>query len=128
MTPVMARTKCDKSLIESAGVERGSKILETRLSLWGLATHNPGAKSTPTRRISIPRVRSTTVLQCFLCAVSGILQNLFLFRAGNNLTKQRLKQMASDSISQEYLCGGGPRGSAGSQAAETSDDNDHPRL
>src|SRR5260370_36589084 len=59
--------------MDSAGVERGSKMFGTGLSLRGLAVHNPAAKSIPTRRTSIPIARPTTTPQsACLCVASDI--------------------------------------------------------
>lgn len=43
ITPVIPRTKCERWRIDSAGVERGPKMLGTGLSR-GLAVHNPAAR------------------------------------------------------------------------------------
>lgn len=64
--------------MDSAGVERGSKMFGTGLSLRGLAVHNPAAKSIPARRTRIPIARPTTAPQSVLCVVSRILLRSFL--------------------------------------------------
>src|SRR6266446_6567156 len=55
--------------MDSAGVERGSKMFGTGLSLRGLAVHNPATKRIPAIRTSIPLARPTTTPQSVLCVV-----------------------------------------------------------
>src|SRR5215467_14666338 len=61
--------------MDSAGVERGSKMLETGLST-GLAMHNPAARRIPARRMTSPVARPTTTPQSALCLVTAILIKL----------------------------------------------------
>jgi len=59
--------------MDSAGVERGSKMFGTGLSLRGLAVHNPATKSTPARRSAAPVTRLMIAGQSAFCIVSTIL-------------------------------------------------------
>ena len=67
ITPVMARTKSDRCLIDSAGVERGSKMLGIGWSPGGLAAHSRAARRTPVRMTRIPVTRAATAFHCVLC-------------------------------------------------------------
>ena len=69
--PVMERTKCERWLMESAGVECGSKMLGTGLAFAGLAAHKRAAKNMPARKIITPAARLAmtpqSVLRCAFC-------------------------------------------------------------
>jgi hypothetical protein len=66
--------------MDSAGVECGSKMVGTGLSLCGLALHNAAAKSTPISRTNNPTARATIAPQYALCVVSSILLSPSLAR------------------------------------------------
>jgi hypothetical protein len=75
---VIERTKTDRRKMDSAGVECGSNMLGTGLSLGGFAAHSPAARRIPARMTIIPMARPAIAPHFALRVVPSIFLNLSL--------------------------------------------------